>query len=173
MLPSAQQSAELNPEYVAYMQAQQEQQSTPQTETAPFMEEEGMPPEAPNGEQQMLEQESGYTRASPDEIKIAQYRAQQLDNPLYAPNFMKGQLRNAGGSILTPIGPNILDAPQIFKGEMRNIVKRNLNEEGEIKIGERPSVNPYGETYLEIELGSGKPVIRKRPREKWISGEAL
>jgi hypothetical protein len=60
----------------------------------------------------------------------------------------------------------------VFKGEMRNVTKTNP-EEGEIKLGERPQTNPYGDEWLDIEVGSGKPVLRKRIKEKWMTGEAL
>ena len=188
MLPSEQQSASLNPEYVALLKAQEAAQ---RGETKTVMTEDGMPMEGEvtgtdieglpkmgtsmmqTGQQQIdLQQKRAYSRATPDEIKMAQYRAQAMDNPLTAPNFMKGELKATGGNILTPIGPGILDAPQVFKGEMRNVTKSNPDE-GEVKLGQRPQTNPYGDEYLEIEAGSGKPVIRKRIREKWMTGEAL
>jgi hypothetical protein len=112
-----------------------------------------------------------YTRASPDEIREAQHMAQKRDNILNAPNILKGELKAAGGSILTPMGPQIMDAPNAFAGEMRNV-----SSEGDVpavRLSERPQTNPYGDEYLEIELGSGKPVVRKRIREKWMTGEAL
>jgi hypothetical protein len=106
-----------------------------------------------------------------EEIRLAQEIAQAEDNILKAPSFMKGELKATGGSLLTSTGPQIMDAPNPFKGELRT-----LNRGGEVpavKIGERPQANPYGDEYVEIELGSGKPVLRKRPREKWVTGEAL
>lgn len=187
MLPSGQQSQTLNPEYIAYMKAKA---AADRGETQTVMTEEGMPMEGevsqanaqlPNmgtsmmqtGQQQIqLKEKRAYNRATPDEIKMAQAQAQAMDNPLSAPNFMKGELKATGGSILTPIGPSILDAPQVFKGEMRNVTQSNP-EEGEVKLGERPQTNPYGDEYLDIELGSGKPVLRRRIREKWMTGEAL
>jgi len=113
-----------------------------------------------------------YVRSSQDEIKIAQHTAQQQDQILKAPNFMKGELKAAGGGMLSPVGPQIMDAPNAFTGEMRNINK-NASDLGEVRLSERPQTNPFSETYLEIELGSGKPVIRHRPREKWMDGSAL
>jgi hypothetical protein len=188
LLPSGQQSQTLNPEYIAYMKAKAAED---RGETQTVMTEEGMPMEGTvsgagdsglpsmgtsmmqTGEQQVqLQQKRAYVRATPDEIKIAQAQAQAMDNPLSAPNFMKGELKATGGNILTPIGPSILEAPQVFKGEMRNVTKTNP-EEGEIKLGERPQTNPYGDEWLDIEVGSGKPVLRKRIKEKWMTGEAL
>ena len=188
MLPSQQQSATLNPEYLAYMKAQK---ASERGETQTVMTEDGMPMEGipqaegaeglpamgtsmlQTGQQQIeMKEKRAYTLATPDEVKMAQYAAQARDNPLMAPNFMKGELKATGGNILTPIGPSILEAPQVFKGEMRNVVKSNPNE-GMIKLGERPQTNPYGDEWLDIEIGSGKPVIRKRIRERWMSGEAL
>jgi hypothetical protein len=188
MLPSGQQSQTLNPEYIAYMKAQK---AAERGETQTVMTEDGMPMEGipqadqtegypttgssmmQTGQQQIqMKEKRAYNRATPDEIKIAQAQAQSMDNPLSAPNFMKGELKATGGSILTPIGPSILDAPQVFKGEMRNVTQQDPNQ-GEIKMSERPQTNPYSNTYLEIELGSGKPVLRTRPSEKWATGEAL
>lgn len=112
-----------------------------------------------------------YTRSSPDEIREAQHLAQKQDQILNAPNFMKGELKAAGGSILTPTGPQIMDAPNVFTGEMRNVTSEGNMPA--VRLSERPQTNPYGSEYLEIEIGSGKPVVRKRITEKWMSGEAL
>lgn len=185
MLPSEQQSSTLNPEYVAYLKAKQAEEQGMQV----VMTEEGMPMEGQvqtesempttgtsmmqSGQQQeLIRQKRAYTRAMPDEIKQAQEQAQQMDNVLRAPNFMKGELKATGGSILTPIGPSILEAPNSFKGEMRNVTKPNIDE-GEIHLSERPQVNPFGSEYLDIELGSGKPVLRRRITEKFMDGRAL
>ena len=85
---------------------------------------------------------------------------------------MKGELKAAGGGILTPTGPQIMDAPNAFKGEMRNVYKQS-SDLGEIRLSERPQTNPFGNEYLSIEIGSGKPVIRRRITEKWMDGSAL
>jgi hypothetical protein len=188
MLPSEQQSATINPEYVAYLKAQK---AAERGETQTVMTEDGMPMEGipqaegeeglpaigtsmlQTGEQQvMMQQKRAYTRATPDEVKMAQAMAQSRDNVLMAPNFMKGELKATGGNILTPIGPSILEAPQVFKGEMRNVIKTGPDE-GEVKLGERPQTNPYGDSWLDVEIGSGKPVIRRRITEKWMDGRAL
>jgi len=188
MLPSEQQSASLNPEYIAYMKAQK---AAERGETQTVMTEDGMPMEGipqanqnegypsmgssimQTGQQQLeMQQKRAYNKATPEEVKAAQYQAQAVDNPLMAPNFMKGELKATGGNILTPIGPSILDAPQVFKGEMRNVTKSNPDE-GIIKLGERPQTNPTGDSWLDVEIGSGKPVIRKRITEKWMDGRAL
>ena len=221
MLPSNQQSASLNPEYIAMMKAQKAEE---RGEMQTVMTEEGMPMEGQvqggegtglptagtsmmqTGEQQVqLKERRAYNRATPDEIRQAQFQAQQMDNPLYAPtimesdtnilapigpgilnapNIMKGdmvvpqgtfvrqKLRATGGNLLTAVGPSILEAPKVFKGEMRNVTKSNIDD-GEIKLSERGQTNPFGSEYLEIDLGSGKPRIRKRISERWMTGESL
>ena len=187
MLPSGTQSQTLNPEYIAYMKAKA---AAERGETQTVMTEDGMPMEGQvsessqelpkmgtsmmqTGQQQIdMQNKRAYNRAAPDEIKQAQYQAQAMDNPLNAPNFMRGELKATGGSLLTPIGPSILEAPKVFQGEMRNVTQSNPDE-GEVKLGERPQTNPYGDEFLDIELGSGKPVLRKRIRERWMTGEAL
>lgn len=112
------------------------------------------------------------TKTAPsEELRAAQEIAQKQDNILNAPNFMNGELKATGGSLLTPSGPQILDAPNAFKGELRN-----LNRTGEIpavRLGERPQTNPYGDDYIDIELGSGRPILKRRIREKWMDGSAL
>lgn len=170
MLPSEAQTQSLNPEYLDYMKKQAESESQPQqpSETNQYaMEQSPEQIEDPNSE-------TGYTpRTEPtiEEIKDAQHMAQQKDNILMAPNFSKGQLKNTGSNVLTPTGPQILDAPQVFKGEMRNV--RNKKNMPAVTLSERPQTNPYSDTYLEIEIGSGKPKIKRRITEKFMTGEAL
>lgn len=200
MLPSEAQTATLNPDYIEYIKKQQEQRNqavqqaravatqqipegqtemgadgeplTPQQMEIPtqqqLMQQEGMSTEEA---QQIMRDAEEYTRAKPNEIRQAQHNAQMQDNILKAPNINKGELKNAGGTLLTANGPQIMDAPNAFAGEMRNVTKQG--ERPAVLVGERPSTNPFGDEYLEIELGSGKPVIRKRIRERWITGEAL
>ena len=183
--PSDNQSQTLSPEYIAYMKAKQaEEQGMTQSMTEEGYPMEGQAPiesEMPttgtsmmqSGQQQeMIRQKRAYTRAMPDEIKQAQAQAQMMDNPLNAPNFMRGELKATGGSLLTPIGPSILEAPKVFQGEMRNVTKSNIDD-GEVKMSERGQTNPYGDEYLEIDLGSGKPRLMTRKTEKWMSGEAI
>ena len=190
MTPSESQSQTLNPEYVAYIEAQQSQrnqqvqpqqyQDTSMDGAMDVMDTEPIPSDqAPQTEgltneavQAIAEAKSRpYTRAQPNEIREAQHAAQSKDQILNAPNFMKGELKAAGGGILTATGPQIMDAPNVFKGEMRNVYQSG--DVPAVRLSERPQTNPYGNEYLEIEIGSGKPVIRKRITEKWMTGEAL
>ena len=157
------------------MQGQDMEYDTQQTQEGEYVDQAGIidtpedmqlhMPEAPGAPRRE------YMRSTPEEIRQAQYAAQQQDEILNAPNFMKGELKAAGGGLLTPVGPQIMDAPNAFKGEMRNVTQKS--DLGEIHLSERPQTNPYSDTYVDIELGSGKPVVRQRPREKWATGEAL
>jgi hypothetical protein len=190
MLPSEAQSQTLTPEYLEYIKSQQMQQQmqAQQSQQEVLQEtmgsEEGMNEPVPsdqapktegitNEEVQAIEEarRRPYTRSSQEEIRQAQQAAQQKDQILNAPNFMKGELKAAGGGILTPTGPQIMDAPNVFKGEMRNVYSDG--DVPAVRLSERPQTNPYGDEYLEIELGSGKPVVRRRIREKWMDGSAL
>ena len=194
MLPSEAQSQTLTPEYLEYIKAQQiQQQMQAQQAQAPqevpqeaMGSEEGMNEPVPSDQAPQTEgmtnevvqaieeaKRRAYVRASPEEIRQAQQAAQQQDQILNAPNFMKGELKAAGGSILTPQGPQIMDAPNAFKGELRNVYKTEEGGVPAVTLSERPQTNPYGDEYLEIEPGSGKPVVRRRIREKWMTGEAL
>lgn len=117
---------------------------------------------------QMIVPQRGY---SSEEVKMAQELAQQQDNILNAPSFMKGELKATGGSLLTSTGPQIMDAPNAFKGQLRTL---NRGEQvASVKIGDRPQTNPNGDEYIDIELGSGKPVLKKRISEAWMDGRAL
>jgi hypothetical protein len=132
------------------------------------MQQEGMSAEEA---QQIMRDAEEYTRSKPAEIRQAQHNAQMQDNILKAPNINKGELKNAGGTILTPTGLQIMDAPNAFAGEMRNVTQQG--ERPAVVLSERPSTNPFGDQWMDIDLGSGKPVIRNRIRERWMTGEAL
>ena len=106
-----------------------------------------------------------------DELLMAQELAQQQDNVLNAPSFLKGELKNTGGSLLTSIGPQIMDAPNAFKGQLRTL--GHAGDVSEVKLGERPQTNPMGDEYIDIELGSNKPILKKRISERWMDGRAL
>ena len=132
------------------------------SETSPIT-----PEQIQESKQYMLPQGS----ITPEEILMAQDMAQHEDNILFAPNPFKGELKATGGSLLTSTGPQILNAPQFMKGQLRT-----LNRGGEVPavvVGERPQTNPYGDEYIDIDLGSGKPKLKRRSREKWVTGEAL
>ena len=104
-----------------------------------------------------------------DQIKTLQLQMQQRDNVLNAPSINQGQLQNTGGDILSDSGrPNILQAPNVNLGQMRNLSPRSP-----VEVGDRPISNPYGDTYTDIDPISGKPILRRRPSEKWMTGEAL
>jgi len=119
---------------------------------------------------QMVVPQRGVTS---EEIKMAQELAQKQDSILNAPNFLKGELKATGGSLLTSTGPQIMDAPNAFKGQLRTLNRGDPASIGEIHLSERPQVNPTGSVYLDIDLGSGKPILKKRTSEAWIDGRAL
>ena len=183
MTPSTQQQAPMSQDYIQQMQAQQlatqaqqPQYGTPQEngvqsalQQIQQQQTEGQSLDYTGDEMQQPEQPQMRQQLSADDIKAAQHLAQQQDNILNAPEFSKGEL-HLQENLLTPKGPQIIDAAQIFKGELRTMQK---NDASEIHLSERPQTNPAGDIYLDIELGSGKPVIKKRPSEKWMTGEAL
>lgn len=65
---------------------------------------------------------------------------------------------------------NILNAPNIMKGEMMR-----QNTDGYAFRGpdqtSRPVTNPMGDYYIEVEPASGRQILRRRIRERWLSGE--
>lgn len=102
-------------------------------------------------------------------VKERQMQEQKNDNVLHverlhAPNVMKGEM--VGGAPQD----NILNAPNINEGGLRNVQGEKVHE---IELGDRPQTNPYGDEYIEIEPGSGRRIIRRRINEKWATGEAL
>lgn len=163
LTPSTSQQAPLTAEQQMTEEAAptEEAQGYP-TETAP------MTPEQIEASKTMETPQRGPTS---EEIRMAQELAQQQDNIMNAPNILRGELKATGGSLLTPTGPQIMDAPNAFKGQLRNLT--GGKDRPSVVVGERPQTNPYGDEYVDIELGSGKPVLKRRPREKWMTGEAL
>lgn len=103
----------------------------------------------------------------------AQMSEQMNDNPLKAPNFMKGELTNVGGqNSMTYTNPenNILNAPNVNMGQMRNV--GSINEKPAVTLSERPVTNPHGDQFTEIDPVSGKVMLKRRISEKWMTGEA-
>lgn len=104
-----------------------------------------------------------------DYQKQMQLIMQQRDNILFAPQFLKGELKGAGGDILNETGrPNILQAPNINLGQMRNLQPRNP-----VELGERPITNPMGNYFTTIDPITGNSIVQRRVTEKWMTGEAL
>lgn len=104
-----------------------------------------------------------------DQERLIQLQMQQRDNILLAPQFLKGELKSTGGDILSEKGrPNILQAPNAFLGQLRNLQPRDP-----VMLGERPITNPYGDTFTTIDPITGNAILQKRVREKWITGEAI
>jgi len=96
------------------------------------------------------------------QYQLARQRYQQVQQqrqPIRRPSQMVGG----------PIGTNILQAPNVFKGEMMNQVG-NIPS---VQLGERPQTNPRGEMYIQIDPMSGKQVLHRRISEKFATGEAL
>jgi hypothetical protein len=103
----------------------------------------------------------------------AQLNEQMSDNPLNAPNFMKGELTNVGGpNSMTYTSPenNVLNAPNVNLGQMRNV--GSYGEQPAVRLSERPVTNPRGDQYTEIDPVSGKVMLKRRISEKWATGEA-
>jgi hypothetical protein len=80
--------------------------------------------------------------------------------------------REPGVRLATEQSDNILNAPNVMKGEMTKVVS-GINEKPIITLPPRPISNPRGEVYAEPEPASGKMVLKRRISEKWMTGEAL
>jgi len=107
-----------------------------------------------------------------DMRQVAQYQAQVQDNVLNAPIVQRGDMVGTGTNVFTYTSPeaNILNAPNITMGQMRNI--NNEKEVPSVRLSEKPIPNPYGDQYTEIDPMSGKVVLKKRISEKFMTGEA-
>jgi len=110
-------------------------------------------------------------RENPNVATQSQVQEQFDDNVLNAPNVEQGELKQTAGVFNEDPRFNILNAPDIQRGGLRNVGQ--FESVASVKLGERPNANPYGEEYSEIEPGSGRTLIKRRPQEKWATGEAL
>lgn len=103
-----------------------------------------VPEEYQQYEQQMPQQERPQLPA-PQLRQMAPQQASQpqmrSDNILHAPNFMKGELHSVGQ-----------------RSALINVDDLN-----------RPITNKGGDYYTEVDPISGKQILRKRTREKWLS----
>jgi len=70
-----------------------------------------------------------------------------------------------------PIG-SILNAPNIFKGELRNVRDQGITESDFLNTDnvDRPVVNPHGEYFTDVDPLTGRSILRRRPQERWLSG---
>jgi len=67
----------------------------------------------------------------------------------------------------TPAEYNILNAPNFSQGQMRT-----LNKDKEIPsvvVGPPPMPNGFEDQYLDIDPVSGKHILKRRVKEKWLT----
>jgi len=134
------------------------------SQTAPFTEEEikGVPEveEVEGMEMQMPTKESILAGVPPPQAP-----PQQIQQPGEA----RAQLDFRGQrNVLSPVGGNILQAPNVMRGELRNV-----GEVPVVRLGERPQANPQGELFTNIDPVTGRQIIQRRVSEKFMTGEAL
>ena len=106
----------------------------------------------------------------PRTVQEIQQQEQIDDNILHAPSIEKGELQQTAGVFKGDPQYNILNAPNFQKGGLRRVGNETTPS---VQLGERPNPNPYGTEYTEIEPGTGRVLIKRRPQEKWATGEAL
>jgi hypothetical protein len=66
---------------------------------------------------------------------------------------------------------NILNAPNFMRGELREVKDKGVVIK-HFDTLQNPITNRYGDEYLEVDPISGKPILRKRLKERWATGEA-
>jgi len=64
---------------------------------------------------------------------------------------------------------NILHAPNVFRGELRN-VGANTAVENVDKLN-KPNANLGGDYYTDVDPMSGRPILKRRIRERWLTNE--
>ena len=128
-----------------------------------------------------------YQEQFADGYSEPQYRSRSQPRPVEGyqrdyyeeePQYTQPRRTFAGGPTGEPVRdyqnilapqPNILKAPNIFKGELTNVGERGMD------VRERPInspvVNPTGDEFLDVDPLTGQHILRKRPNEKWLSGK--
>ena len=109
-----------------------------------------------------------------NEKQITQYNMQVGDNIMHAPNIQRGDLVGGGQNPFTYTPPegNVLNAPNILLGQMRNVDMKG-REIPAVRLSPSPIPNPKGEQYTDIDPISGRVALKNRINEKWLTGEAL
>lgn len=153
----------------------------PAVRTAVVSEEGVVEVERPVMEKPIVQQpgQEEYRQHVPEEYYEEQRRQQiqQMDNPLHAPNINKGEMVGSAQGTFAggPTGSTILQAPNVNKGEMRNeyYQPRQRGETTQhFDTVQRPVINEYGDEYIDIDPASGRPLLRRRIRERWIQPDA-
>lgn len=125
-------------------------------------------------EQQLLQlqQQERQLQQNPYQQQTVQQKSLQGTNYgktdgsiLDAPNLF-----SAAANQVNEGSMNILNAPNINKGEMQ---RRPDMRTQSVNVGERPTTNPHGNTYTDINLMNGKTILKRRITERFETGEAL
>ena len=66
------------------------------------------------------------------------------------------------------VSHNILQAPNVFRGEMIGTGGQN-NPVTPLSETSRPIANPRGEYFQDVDLMSGRPILKRRVTEKWLT----
>jgi hypothetical protein len=121
-------------------------------------------------EQLMMDPEMQYAMQE-EQLKAQQYEIQKRDNIMFAPNVLKGELKDTGAGLLTTDKKtSILSAPNFMHGQMR--IMDGQQEMPAVTLSEKPQSNQLGQEYVEIDPIGGKEVLKRRPSEKWLDGRA-
>lgn len=63
---------------------------------------------------------------------------------------------------------NILHAPNVFRGELRNVGMNSAVVD--VDRLNKPVANVSGDYYVDVDPMSGRPILKRRIRERWLSG---
>lgn len=163
----AEQKAKAKIEALARLKAIQSGQQAP-IDGEQFQEE--LPQEEFEEAPQQFEAEPRQLQPSPDQIRqqIQQARVLQSQQQIQQQRVAKGDLDFGRGGIQDSSGGNILNAPNVAKGELRNV-----GEVPSVRLGDRPQTNPQGELFTQVDPITGRTLVRRRISEKFATGEAL
>jgi hypothetical protein len=105
--------------------------------------------------------------------QMTQLAEQKGDLITNAPQIFKGEMESSSQNPMTYTPPeqNVLNSPNINMGQMRNVDSRG--EVPSVSLSQKPIPNARGNEYMEINPINGQPVLRRRPSEKFMTGEAL
>ena len=102
--------------------------------------------------------------------RVPDYTEQEPDyneNPYPEYTGQPEQRRLPQRPITVERNDNILNAPNVARGELRNVGQRSAL----INVDDlnRPITNKGGDYYTEVDPVSGRQILHKRNREKWLS----
>jgi len=129
-------------------------------------------PRGPSGKYQVRgktvyeEQYEDYMQKEKAKERLRAYRAQQGAPRREYEEDSNEEQREERRTPPTYVGSeNPLHAPNIARGELVGTSARNVVQD--VDTVNRPIANPHGDYYTDIDPATGRPLLKKRIRERW------